>query len=176
MCYIAMERRPGEIIEFLHQHRDNHLQHCDVRAIRFDLEREHVISQGQREQLDNSLTVAAANDLFHQFLHKDPATKTLEAAAKVLKEAPNTTGMNKKFAKDIEDFLSLKVTSSGGYSYVCNYSMSDILVNLWFWLALLYCCSNVYLEMHIQWNIIPWGALISNVVASCSTNCTMKNI
>ena len=110
-----MERSPHEIIEFLEQHRNSHIQHCNAQAIRFDLERKHVISQEQRERLDNALTVAAANSLFHQFLHNDPAPETLEAAAKVLQEAPNTTNMNKKFAKIIEDFLPLKVTTPGGY-------------------------------------------------------------
>ena len=126
--YIAMERRANEVIAFLDKHKESDLKYCDAKAIRFDLEHEHVISQGQRQQLDSALSVAAANDLFYQFLHNDPAPETLEAAAKVLKEAPNTTNMNKKFAKVIKDFLFLKVTLSGGYSCV---TMSDILVNLY---------------------------------------------
>ena len=65
--------------------------------------------------MDKALSVADANSLFYQFLRNDPAPETLEAAAKVLKEAPNTTNMNKSFAKNIEDFLSLNATSSGGY-------------------------------------------------------------
>ena len=120
-----MERRPNEIIAFLDKHKESDLMFCDAKAIRFDLEREQVISQGQRQQLDTALSVADANSLFYQFLHNDPAPKTLGAAAKVLQEAPNTTNMNKKFAKVIEDFLSLKVTSPGGYSCV---TMSEILV------------------------------------------------
>ena len=134
MCYIAMEkssdvveRTPDEVIEFLWKHKDSHIKHCNVLVVRFDLEREHVISQGQRERLDSALTVAAANNLSYEFLHNDPSPETLEAAAKVLKESPNTTKMNKRFAKVIEDFLSLKVTSSGEYSCV---TMSDIIVNL----------------------------------------------
>ena len=123
LVHIAMERRrPHAIIAFLDQHRESHIKFCNAKAIRFDLEREHVISQGQRQQLDSALSVADANSLFYQFLHNDPAPETLEAAAKVLKEAPDTTNMNKRFAKVIEDFL--KVTSSGGYSCV---TMSDIL-------------------------------------------------
>ena len=113
-----MERRPVEVITFLEQHRESHIKYCDAHVVRFDLEREHVISQGQRQQLDSISSVAAANSLFYQFLHNDPAPETLEAAAKVLKEAPNTTNMNKSFANVIEDFLSLNATSSGGYACV----------------------------------------------------------
>ena len=109
-----MERRPKEVIAFLDKHRESHIKYCDTKEIRFDLEREHVISQGQRQQLDSTSSAAAANDLFYQFLHNDPAPETLGAAAKVLQEAPNTTNMNKKFANVIEDFLS-QFTSSGGY-------------------------------------------------------------
>ena len=111
-----MERRPDEVIAFINKQSD--LKYCDARAIRFDLERQHVISQGQRQQLDNASSTTAANNLFYQFLQNDPAPETLEAAAKVLKEAPDTTNMNKKFAKVIEDFLSFKVTSSGWYIHV----------------------------------------------------------
>ena len=110
-----MERSPDEVIAFLDQHRESHIKHCNTKVVRFDLEREHAISQGQRQQMDSSLSVADANNLFHQFLHNDPAPETLKAAAKVLKEAPNTTYTNKSFAKAIEVFLSLKITSSGGY-------------------------------------------------------------
>ena len=116
ICVLVMERTPDEVIAFLYQHRE--IKHCNAHAIRFDLEHQHVISQGQRQQLDSALSPAAANDLFHQFLRNDPAPKTLKAAAKVLKEAPDTTNMNKSFAKDIEDFLSLSATSSGGYACV----------------------------------------------------------
>ena len=117
-----MERSPDGIRAFLHQHSKSHIKYCDVKAIHFDLEREHVISQGQRQQLDSTLSEAAANDLFYQFLRNDPAPETLGAAAKVLKEAPYTTNMNKVFARAIEDFVI--DTSSGGYSCV---TMSDIL-------------------------------------------------
>ena len=116
-----MERRPKEVIAFLDKHRESHIKHCNVKAIRFDPESQHVISQEQRQQLDNASSTTAANNLFFQFLHNDPAPETLEAAAKVLKEAPDTTNMNKKFAKIIEDFLSFKVTSSGWYIHVYNY-------------------------------------------------------
>ena len=113
-----MEMTPDEIIAFLGQHKQGHIKHCNAKAIRFDLECERVISQGQRQQLDDALSVAAANDLFYQFLHNDPAPKTLGAAAKALQEAPDTTNMNKHFAKVIKDFLSVKVTSTGGYIHV----------------------------------------------------------
>ena len=113
-----MERTPDEVIAFLHEHRESHIKYCNVKVIRFALEREHAISQGQRQQLDSTLDPAAANSLFYQFLHNDPAPETLKAAAKVLKEAPNTTNMNESFAKVIEDFLSFNATSSGGYSCV----------------------------------------------------------
>ena len=113
-----MEKRPNEVIAFLDQHKESHIKHCNAYVVRFDLVHEHVISQGRRQQLDSTSSVADANDLFYQFLHNDPAPKTLKAAAKVLKEAPNTTNMNKSFAKVIEDFLSLDATSSGGYSCV----------------------------------------------------------
>ena len=118
ICVLAIERRPaaGEVIAFLDQHRESHIKYCDAQAVRFDLEREHAISHGQRQQLDSASSVNAANNLFYQFLHNDPAPETLEAAAKVVKEAPNTTNMNRSFAKVIEDFLSLNATSSGGYA------------------------------------------------------------
>ena len=123
MCYIcvAMERRPDELIAFLNQHRESHIKYCNAIAIRFDLQHQRVIFEGQRQQLDSASSVAAANNLFYQFLRNDPDPETLEAAAKVLKEAPNTTKTNKMFAKVIEDFLSLKVTSPGGYIHVYNY-------------------------------------------------------
>ena len=124
LVHIAMEKSPQEIIAFLDQHWESHIKHCNAKAMRFDLEREHVISQGQRQQFDSTLSAADANTLFYQCLRNDPAPETLKAAAKVLKKAPYTTNMNKRFAKVIEDFLSLKVTSSGGYSCV---TMSDIL-------------------------------------------------
>ena len=107
-----MEKQPVEVIAFLDQHRESHIKYCNAQEIRFDLERQHVISQGQRQQLDSTLSVDAANSLFYQFLCNDPAAKTLGAAAKVLKEAPKTTNTNKSFAKVIEDFLSLNATSS----------------------------------------------------------------
>ena len=114
LCYIAMERR---VIAFLYQHRDSSIfKFSNTHAVRFDLEHQRVISLGQRQQLDSASSVAAANSLFYQFLHNDPAPETLEAAAKVLKEAPNTTNMNKRFAKVIEEFLSLDATSPGGYA------------------------------------------------------------
>ena len=124
LVHIAMKRRPQEIIAFLDQCLQSHIKYCDAKAIRFDLELEHVISKGQRQQLDSTLSVADANNLFYQFLYNDPSPVTLAAAAKVLKKAPNTTNMNKAFAKVIEDFLHLEVTSPGGYSCV---TMSDIL-------------------------------------------------
>ena len=115
ICVLAMERTPDELHAFLEQHRESHIKHCNALAIRFELERQHVISQGQRQQLDSALSAADANSLFYQFLRYDPAPETLGAAAKVLKEAPKTTNMNKRFAKVIEDFLS---TSPGRYSCV----------------------------------------------------------
>ena len=73
--------------------------------IHFDLERRKVITQGQRQQMESTLNVAAANDLFYQFLCNDPAPETLQGAAEALKNAPDTTNMNKRFAEAIEDFL-----------------------------------------------------------------------
>ena len=110
-----MEKSPNEVIEFLREHRKSHIKFCNIKEIRFDLECQHVISEDQRQQLDSALSVAAANNLFYQFLHDDPAPETLKAAAKVLRESPNTTNVNKRFAKVIEDFLS---TSPGRYSCV----------------------------------------------------------
>ena len=86
ICVLAMERIPDEVITFLYQHRDSDIKFCDVKVVRFDLEHQHVISQGQRQQLDSTLSVADANSLFYQFLHDDPAPETLKAAAKVLKK------------------------------------------------------------------------------------------
>ena len=123
LCYIAMEKSPDEIIEFLWKHKDSHIKHCNVKVICSDLEHGRVISQGQRERLDNASDTAAANNLFYQFLRSDPASKTLEAAAKVLKEAPDSINPNKTFAEVIEDFLSLKDTTSGGYEYDDQYSL-----------------------------------------------------
>ena len=111
-----MEKRPEEVIKFLKQHKESLIKHCNAQVICFDLEDKHVISLGQRQQLGSTLSVAEANSRFYQFLHDDPAPETLKTAAKVLKEAPGTTHMNKMFAKVIEDFLSLNTTSSGGYS------------------------------------------------------------
>ena len=102
--YTVIDRSGDEIISFLNQYKD--IKHCNARVIRSDLYEGKVITLGQKQQLDSSLSVAAANDLFHQFLCADPAAATLLAAARVLREAPNTTNMNKQFAKAIVDFLS----------------------------------------------------------------------
>ena len=103
---MTIELTPNEIIQFLDTHKAEYLDHCNVMVIRFPLEKAHVISRGQRQQLDNAQTPAAANDLFYQFLHGDLAPETLQRAAKVLRQTPGTTNMNKRFAKAIEEFLN----------------------------------------------------------------------
>ena len=103
---MTIELTPNEIIQFLDTHKAEYLDHCNVKVIRFPLEKAHVISRGERQQLENALTSAAANDLFYQFLHDNPAPETLVGAAKVLKKDPGTTNMNKRFAKAIEEFLN----------------------------------------------------------------------
>ena len=102
--YTVIERSGDEVISFLNQYKG--IKHCDVYVIRSDLYEGKAIKLGQKQQLDSSLSVATANDLFHQFLCADPAAATLLAAARVLREAPDTTNKNKEFAKAIEDFLS----------------------------------------------------------------------
>ena len=107
MClcvYTVIDRSVDEIISFLNQYKD--IKHCDVYVIRSDLYEGKAIKLGQKQQLNSSLNVAAANDLFRQFLCEDPAAETLLAAARVLREAPDTTNLNKKFAKAIMHFLS----------------------------------------------------------------------
>ena len=107
MClcvYTVIERSGDEIISFLNQYKD--IKHCNARVIRSDLYEGKAIRLGQKQQLDSPLSEAAANDLFHQFLCADPAAATLLAAARVLRGAPDTTHMNKEFAKAIVHFLS----------------------------------------------------------------------
>ena len=94
-----------EILSFLDKSKESHIKHCNAFAIRSNLRQKRIINLGQNQQLDSSLNVAAANDLFYQFLCSDPTPETLLAAAKVLSETPDTTNMNKRFAKEIEHFL-----------------------------------------------------------------------
>ena len=56
--------------------------------------------------MDKYQSIADANELFHQFLCEDPAPETLKGAAEVLKNASETTNMNKTCAEAIEDFLA----------------------------------------------------------------------
>ena len=109
MCvYVVIDRSADEIISFLDHSKESHIKHCNAFAIRSNLRKEGIINLGQNQQLDSSLNVAAANDLFYQFLCSDPTPETLLAAAKVLSETPDTTNMNKRLAKKIEQFLHLK--------------------------------------------------------------------
>ena len=102
-----MEKSADEIIEFLDEHRQSHLKYCNVMCISYKLEREKVISTAQKQQIDSCKTKAEANELFHQFLCDDPAPEILKGAAEVLKNAPETTNMNKKCAEVIEEFLGI---------------------------------------------------------------------
>ena len=70
------------------------------------MEQGKVISAGQRQQMDSVLSVDDANTLLYQCLRNDPAVETLQSAAFALKNASNTTGMNRGFAREIETFLS----------------------------------------------------------------------
>ena len=106
MCvYTAIDRSADEIISFLDKFKESHIKHCNAFAIRSNLRQKRIINLGQKQQLDSSLSVAAANELFYQFLCSDPTPETLSVAAKVLSEASDTTNMNKRFAKEIEQFL-----------------------------------------------------------------------
>ena len=101
----AKGKNPKEIIEFLDQIYSSHIKFCDAKVIRFDLERGNVITLGQRQQMESTLSVARANELLYQFLRNDPALETLQGAAEALKNSSETTNMNKEFARTIEDFL-----------------------------------------------------------------------
>ena len=103
--YVVIDRSAEEILSFLDKFKKSHIKYCNASAISSDLCQKGIINLGQTQQLDSSLSVAAANGLFHQFLCSDPTPETLLAAAKVLNEAPDTTNMNRKFAKEIEQFL-----------------------------------------------------------------------
>ena len=107
MCvYAVIDRSAEEIISFLNKFKESHIKYCNTRAIRSNLYKEGIINLEQKQQLDNSSSsVAAANDLFYQFLCNDPTPETLLAAAEVLSKTPGTTNMNKRFAKKIEQFL-----------------------------------------------------------------------
>ena len=67
-----------------------------------------MIDKAQKQQIDKCQSNAEANELFHQFLCEDPAPETLKGAAEVLKNAPETTNMNKRCAKVIEDFVGIE--------------------------------------------------------------------
>ena len=69
------------------------------------METKKVIDEDQRLQLDACQNKFQANTRFMEFLISDPTPKTLLAAADVLKTAPDTTNMNKKFAEAIRQFL-----------------------------------------------------------------------
>ena len=103
--YTVKEKSPQEIINFLDQHNEEYIKFCNAKALSTDLEREHVLSTEQRQQLESSRTVAESNRHFYQFLRNDPAPETLKRAAKVLKNASETTFTNKLFATSIESFL-----------------------------------------------------------------------
>ena len=105
LCYVYTVKSPQEIINFLDQHYEGYIKFCNAKAVCIDLEREHVISTGQRQRLESSQSVAESNRLFYQFLRNDPAPETLKGAAKVLKNASETTNTNKTFATSIETFL-----------------------------------------------------------------------
>ena len=110
--YIAMERSPDEIIEFLDKLKESHLKFCNVKRLSHGLEREKVINAAQKQRLENCQTKDEAIQLFHQFLHNDPAPETLKGAAEVLKNAPETTNVNKRCAKAIEAFLGIDPAQS----------------------------------------------------------------
>ena len=82
------------------------LKYCNVKKVSSKLERDKVIKKAQKEQMDKCQSIADANELFHQFLRDDPAPETLKGAAEVLENSSETTNMNKKCAKAIEDFLA----------------------------------------------------------------------
>ena len=103
--YVVIDRSAEEILLFLDKLKESHIKYCNTSAIRSNLHKERIINLGQKQQLDSSSSVAAANELFYQFLCSDPTPETLLAAAKVLSETPDTTNMNRKFAKEIEHFL-----------------------------------------------------------------------
>ena len=103
--YTVIEKSPQEIINFLDQQNEKYIKFCNAKAVCTDLECEHVISAGQRQQLGSSQSVAESNCLFYQFLRDDPVPETLKGAAKVLKNASGTTNTNKLFATSIETFL-----------------------------------------------------------------------
>ena len=103
--YVVIDRSADEILSFLDHSKESHIKHCNASVIRSNLRQKGIINLGQTQQLDSSLSVAAANELFYQFLCSDPTPETLLAAAEVLSEAPDTTNMNKRLAKKIEQFL-----------------------------------------------------------------------
>ena len=105
--YTAMERSPDEIIQFLDKLKESHLKYCNVKSLSYRLEREQVINAAQKQQLEKCQSNAEANKLFHQFLCEDPAPETLKGAAEALKNAPETTNMNKSCAKATEEFLGI---------------------------------------------------------------------
>ena len=100
-----LEKNPKEIVQFINDHIENQLKHCDIKRIRFKLETDGVINTDQRQQLNQCGTKSEANTKFREILLNDPAPETLLAAADVLETAPDTTNMNKNFAKAIRRFI-----------------------------------------------------------------------
>ena len=98
-------KNPEEIKQFINDNFENQLKHCDIKRIRFKLETDGVIDTDQRQQLDQCGTQSEANSVFREILLNDPTTQTLLAAADVLETAPDTTNMNKDFAKAIRQFI-----------------------------------------------------------------------
>ena len=102
-----MERSCDKIIEFLDKLMESHLTYCNVKSLSYRLEGEQVINAAQKQQMNQCLSNAEANELFHQFLREDPAPETLKGAAKVLENAPGTTSMNRRCATAIDHFLEI---------------------------------------------------------------------
>ena len=73
--------------------------------MRFKLETNGAIKTYQRQQLDRCGTQAEANSEFREILLQDATSETLLAVAGTLETAPDTSNMNKKFAKAIRQFL-----------------------------------------------------------------------
>ena len=105
IAFIKTDKTPAEICKFLEEHKESHVKYCNVVDIRFDLKTK-VINDGQRQQIDKAQSISEAALLFYQFLYNDPAPETLVGAAVVLRDATNTTRVNKLFSKAIEEFLA----------------------------------------------------------------------
>ena len=73
--------------------------------IRSYLRKKKVINDEQCQELNHCPIPARANSKFKEFLEADKNPQFLLKVAKALEEAPETTHMNKQFAKSIKDFL-----------------------------------------------------------------------